>query len=613
MKKIIENIKQHYKELTIAVVIGLVLGVVTTLIFSSPNESTDSSTHQQIDSSAHQHESEDPTTWTCSMHPQIKQDKPGDCPICGMDLIPLESAKSGGDNINPDEIMLTESAAKLADIQTTEVKKGNPVKTIFMQGKVEADERNIAELTARFGGRLEKLFVNFTGERVKKGQKLATIYSPELVTAQRELIEAVSLKDDRPQIYRAAKAKLKLWDLNDAQIEAIETKGEPKLYFDVLSPVSGTVTNRHVAVGDYVKMGDPLFKVVNLSSVWVMFDAYEADLPWIEVGDKIEFTVNALPGKNFEAKATFIDPFISPRERTAKVRVQLKNPNAKLKPGMFAGGTLHSSIAAKANELLIPKSSILWTGKRSVVYVKVPDREQPSFLCREIELGPEAGNFYVVADGLKEGEKIATNGVFKIDAAAQLEGKQSMMNPEGEKISTGHDHGGMDMSGDDDAEAQNETATPDDLAAPEAFKKQLTNVYQKYIDMKDAFVASDAQEVSNHAAQVKNMLDKVDMGLLKGDAHMQWMDYLETLNKTIQSISKTTDLEKQRKTFSKFNLAFYKAVKAFGLKGVETHYQYCPMANRDQGAYWFSNEKEIRNPYFGESMLKCGENREIIK
>ncbi|ALO17277.1 Cation efflux system protein CusB precursor [Salinivirga cyanobacteriivorans] len=613
MKNIIENIKQHYKTLSIAVGIGIVLGVLFTLIFSSPNQSINTSTHQNTNTSTHQHEQEEPTTWTCSMHPQIKQEKPGDCPICGMDLIPLEKANSGDDNIDPDEIMLTESAAKLADIQTTMVKKGNPSKTIFLQGKVEADERNIAELTARFGGRLEKLFVNFTGERVQKGQKLATIYSPELVTAQRELLEAVSLKENRPQIYKAAKAKLKLWDLSDAQISAIEEKGEPKLYFDILAPINGTVMKRHVAVGDYVKMGDPLFKVVNLSTVWVMFDAYEADLPWIEKGDNVEFAVEALPGKTFEAKVSFIDPFINPQVRTAKVRVEIRNPEDKLKPGMFVSGTLHSTIAAKSNQLLIPKSSILWTGKRSVVYVKIPERESPSFLYREIELGPEAGNFYVVASGLDEGEEIATNGVFKIDAAAQLEGKRSMMNPKGEKVSTGHDHDDMQMGSADEGKTKKTYTLPEDYSAPDAFQQQLTVVYHEYIDMKDAFVASDTQKVSNEAGQVKKVLDEVDMGLLDGDAHMKWMDHLEILNRTIETISKSGDLEEQRKTFSEFNLAFYKAVKTFGLEGVKTHYQYCPMANRDQGAYWFSNEEEIKNPYFGESMLKCGENREVFE
>lgn len=152
-----------------------------------------------------------------------------------------------------------------------------------MQGKVQADERNIAEITARFGGRIEQLFVNFTGQHVRKGEKLATIYSPELVTAQRELLEVLTFKERRPSLYKAVRNKLKLWDLTDKQISAIEEKGEPQFYFDVLSPISGTVILRHVAIGDYVKEGTALFKVVDLSKVWVMFDAYESDLPWIKL------------------------------------------------------------------------------------------------------------------------------------------------------------------------------------------------------------------------------------------------------------------------------------------------------------------------------------------
>ncbi len=162
---------------------------------------------------------------------------------------------------------------------------------------MQADERNIAELTARFGGRIEKLFVNYTGQNVRLGEKLATIYSPDLVTAQRELLEAISFKEDRPSFYLAAKSKLKLWDLSDDQINAIEEKGEPQLYFDILSPISGTVMMRHVALGDYVKEGSALFQVTNLSKVWVMFDAYESDLPWIKTGDHVELTIQSLPGK----------------------------------------------------------------------------------------------------------------------------------------------------------------------------------------------------------------------------------------------------------------------------------------------------------------------------
>ncbi len=584
-----------------ALIAGLLLGW---LLFRSPAPEPPAAPEHD----RHIHGQDKETIWTCSMHPQIRQDEPGQCPICGMDLIPLSSTESV--DVHPDAIAMTESAAKLADIQTMTVTRGTPKKTVFLQGKVAADERNIAELTARFGGRIEKLFVNFTGQTVTKGEKLATIYSPGLIAAQQELIEARALKESRPSLYKAARAKLKLWDLSQEQIADIEQQGEPKLYFDVLSPISGTVMKRHVALGDYVSEGSALFKVTDLSRVWVLFDAYESDLPWIRVGDPVEFTIQSRPGQTFKADVTFVDPVIDPRTRTAKVRVEVSNEQRDLKPEMFAQGVLHSNIAEASNHLLIPRTAILWTGKRAVVYVKV-NPESPTFRNREITLGPEAGDFYVVADGLQPGEEIAVHGVFKIDAAAQLEGKPSMMNPAGGKVSTGHDHGDMDLQAGD---RQVKTETPaQDQSVPAEFKQQLTGVYNDYLKMKDAFVASDAGQVSQHAEQVRTALEKVDMSLLKGDAHMSWMDQLTQLKKSITAIAKSDDLKKQRLEFADFNQMFYSTVKTFGLSNVTVYYQYCPMANKDAGAYWLSSVKEIRNPYFGESMLKCGETRETIE
>jgi len=599
MKKILDNIKENYRLVLGVLVVGLFLGW---LIFH-PSKAERVPEMKIEGHEGHDHSSEDPTTWTCSMHPQIKQDKPGQCPICAMDLIPVATAQSTGEFFDPNEIVLTESAAKLADIQTMIVSKGKPQKSLYLQGKVHPDERNIAELTARFGGRIERLFVNFTGQNVQKGEKLATLYSPDLVTAQRELLEAITYKESRPSFYTAAKTKLKLWDLREDQIIAIEEKGEPQLYFDILSPISGTVMMRHVALGDYVKEGTALFQVTDLSRVWVMFDAYESDLPWIKTGDRVELTIPSLPGNSYEGIVRHIDPFINPTTRVARVRIELPNKGLKLKPEMFAKGLLHSKIAASSDQLLIPKSSILWTGKRAVVYVSLPERGSPSFLYREIILGPEAGNFYVVSEGLMEGEEIAVNGVFKIDAAAQLEGKPSMMNPGGGKVSSGHDH----------SQHENMEMTTEPSEVSTEFKKQLQGVYDSYSTMKDAFITSNADEVRKNAGKVKSSLQKVNMALLKGEAHISWMKYLEVMESEITSISTSSNISTQRISFAEFNDAFYASVKAFGLQHGMIYYQYCPMANGDKGAYWLSNIEEIANPYFGDEMLKCGETRETME
>lgn len=601
MKNIINNIKENYKLVIAVLVVGILLG----LIFSGSSDKHVVNSNNIEGHEGHNHESEDPTTWTCSMHPQIKQDKPGLCPICAMDLIPLTSMQSSGDDVDPNEIVMTESAAKLADIQTMMVQLGVPEKSIHLQGKIHADERNISELTARFGGRIEKLFVNYTGQTVRKGEKLATVYSPALVTAQRELLEAISFKDTRPSLYQAARGKLKLWDLTEKQIAGIEKKGEPTLYFDVVSPISGTVTMRHVAIGDYIKEGTKLFKVVDLSKLWVMFDAYESDLPWVKLNDKVEFSVQALPGKNYEAKVTYIDPFINGKTRVAKVRAEVSNKEQLLKPEMFVNGVVVSKIAEDSDELLIPKSSILWTGKRAIVYVKVPDRESPSFLYREVVLGPEAGSFFVVKEGLSQGEEIAINGVFKIDAAAQLIGLPSMMNPEGGQMSTGHNHGEMSV---DHSKHEIQTYNVDSK-----FKNQLTQFYQAYLSLNKAFVSSDPNQVVSQSKELLDQLESIDMSLLKGDAHMSWMEDLKVLESKLKEISDVNDIDKQRIAFAPFNQALYKSIKSFGLDKVTVYFQYCPMANGDKGAYWFSDSEEIRNPYFGDMMLKCGEVKETIK
>ena len=420
----------------VALVIGLVLGWI---FFGGSSQTAP----QQTEIAEHDHEGE--TIWTCSMHPQIKMNKAGQCPICGMDLIPLDD-EIAEESSDPNEIQMSEAAIKLAEIQTAIVQKGQAERTVYLLGTVKPDERNIAELTARFGGRIEKLNINFTGQNVRKGDKLATIYSPVLISAQRELLEALKYKETNPGFYKAARTKLALWDLTEEQINDLEKSGETQYYFSLLSPISGTVTKRDVSIGDYIKVGSPMFEVINLKKVWVMFDAYESDLPWIKNGDEIEFTIQSLPGQNFTGKVKYIDPFINEITRVAKIRVELNNAKLELKPEMFANGLLRSEMES-TGDLLIPKSSVLWTGKRSVVFVKVLDRKKTSFVYREIILGPKAGNFYVVSSGLNEGEEIAVNGVFKIDAAAQLAGKASMMNPAGGKVSTGHDHGSMKMEG----------------------------------------------------------------------------------------------------------------------------------------------------------------------
>jgi Cu(I)/Ag(I) efflux system membrane fusion protein len=345
-----------------------------------------------------------------------------------MDLIPLIHSNV---SVDPEAIQFTPEAAQLANVLTSVVTSQKPVKEVRLYGKVQADERLLQSQVAHIPGRIEQLMVNFTGETVKKGQTLAVIYSPELVTAQQELLEAAKTKDTQPGIYEAAREKLQLWKLTDSQISNIEGSGSVQTKFEIVSNTSGIVTARRVNNGDHVSQGTVLYDIADLSSLWVMFDAYESDLPFLNVGDNLDFTVQAMPGKSYSGRIIFIDPVLDPVNRVSKVRVEISNPSGRLKPEMFATGIVQANLGDFRNKLVIPRSAVLWTGKRSIVYVKQAGTSEPIFKMREIELGPMLGSSYIVEDGLMEGEEIVTQGTFSVDAAAQLEGKPSMMNPSG--------------------------------------------------------------------------------------------------------------------------------------------------------------------------------------
>jgi Cu(I)/Ag(I) efflux system membrane fusion protein len=370
--------------------------------------------------------------WTCSMHPQIRQDKPGQCPLCAMDLIPVKTAGASGEAASPESIALSKEAAALANIRTTRVSRGKPVKEVRLYGSIQPDERLARSLVAHTGGRIEQLFVNFTGETIRQGQKIATLYSPELLNAQQELLEAARIQPGRQPapLLEAAREKLRLLKLTDSQIAAIEQSGQTSPLTDILAHTEGVVTARKVAQGDYVNPGSVLFELTDLSKVWAMFDAYEADLPYLQTGDAASYTLQALPGKTYSGRIAFIEPSLDKTTRTAKVRVETPNPGLLLKPEMYAQAVVKASLGGYEESLIVPQSAVLWTGKRSIVYVKQPDASAPVFSLREVELGPSLGDSRILLSGVEEGEEIVSSGTFAVDASAQLEGKRSMMNNE---------------------------------------------------------------------------------------------------------------------------------------------------------------------------------------
>ncbi len=390
--------------------------------------------------------------YTCSMHPNVRQSEPGNCPICGMELIPAGETDSGSSAGTGDyELKMTEAAARLAEVQTTKVVKDIAVKKVRMPGKIAVDERLVSNVTAHFPGRITQLYVDYKGARIQKGERLASIYSPQLLSAQRELLETRKHKESNESLYKSTRRKLELWELPEEEIQKIERSGEVINELDIVSPAEGYVLKRNVSEQDHVMEGTVMYEIANLSTVWVTFEAYEHDLAGLSEGDDVLFTVEAYPGKTFEAEITYIDPTLDPQSRTATVRVETPNPERRLKPQMLAEGVISSEISGGKEQTLIPRSAVLWTGERSVVYVQKPNTEQPTFEFREVELGPRVGDQYVVKSGVEEGEEVVTKGNFKIDSAAQLAGKASMMNknPDGSKPA-GHNHGSMEETNEQD-------------------------------------------------------------------------------------------------------------------------------------------------------------------
>ncbi|MFD2099689.1 efflux RND transporter periplasmic adaptor subunit [Flagellimonas iocasae] len=565
--------KENIIYIGIAVIVGLLAGY---LIFGG---SSDTAMKEQ----EHDHSTEMASgeMWTCSMHPQIMQPEPGSCPICGMDLIPADAT---GEGLAYSQISMTPNALTLAGVETVTVGVGNTdAGNVKLSGKVAVNQESDAVQSAYFNGRIERLNINYEGEEVKRGQQLATIYSPELVSAQQELITALKLKSTQPALYTAVRNKLKLWKLSESQINQIETSGKVVENFPVYANVSGVVSSIMVEEGDYVKTGSPLVKVANLNSVWAIFDAYENQLALFKKGQTLEVSTKSYPNETFQATISFVDPLLNNSTRTLEVRADLDNKKGLLKPGMFVVGEIKMDTKSSETVLTIPESAVLWTGERSVVYVQ-PNLSEAVFEMREVALGNLSNGSYAVISGLESGEEVVAKGTFTVDAAAQLQGKKSMMNKSGGATMTGHEGHGMKMTFSED------------------FESGFNAVIDSYLKLKNALVDSNTNEAKKWAREASQKVQHLktmemdDMG----------MTHIKKIEEYLSNISGEKSIEEQRSHF--VFLSENMILVANQMKGLDQklYVQHCPMANNEKGANWLSAEKEIKNPYYGEDMLTCG-------
>jgi multidrug efflux pump subunit AcrA (membrane-fusion protein) len=294
--------------------------------------------------------------WTCSMHPQIKQKDSGRCPICDMDLTPMREDAGGGGKAS---LRLGERARHLASIRTTPVEYRELVKSVYTVGKIDYNESSVSHVTAWVSGRIEKLYVDFTGTIVKKGEHLVSMYSPDLLSTQKEYLLAYSgieqfSNSDIPEVISSSKSllentrqRLLLWGITVEQIDELERTQKPQNNLTIFAPIGGTVIHKNAIEGMYFKTGDKLFTIVDLSRVWLYLDIYEYDLPWIRYGQEIEVLAESYPGEVFHGKVVFINPFLNEATRAVKVRINMDNREGKLKPGMYVNARLKAKLGSK--------------------------------------------------------------------------------------------------------------------------------------------------------------------------------------------------------------------------------------------------------------------------
>ncbi len=560
-----------------------------------------------------------------------------------MDLIPVISDRGIGE-LGPREIRLSPQALILAEVQVAPVERKPLEKEVRLVGKVDYDETRRKSITAWLPGRIDSVYVDFTGTTVRKGEPLVSVYSPELLATQEEFIQAIraereleaspleTMRETALRTVESSRGKLRLLGLSPEQIARIELDGTPTEHITIYSPLGGVVIEKNALEGMYVQTGMPLYAIADLSSVWVMLDVYEADLQWLRLGQRVAFTSDAWPGETFTGTVSFIDPVLNDTTRTVNVRVSVPNPKGKLKPDMFVRSVLHSVIGKTAQDLplVIPASAPLVTGKRAVVYVASAGKEG-IYEGREVVLGTRAGEYYEVKQGLAEGEMVVVNGAFKIDSAVQILAKPSMMNPEGGVAPAVHNHGGTPAPAADPhaghtAAVESEpapqehgghgvsvsgyntgaVARPDEV--PQAFKVQLDRLYSMYFTIQDALSRDSLADARNAAGNLVKEVAKAEMKLLKGEAHDAWMRESESIRESAGTIAAAQNLDAAREAFLHLSLTTIGIADTFGVSGNIPVYRFhCPMADDNRGADWLQNEPIVHNPYLGSAMVSCGE------
>lgn len=584
------------------------------------------------DHSGHGHDSDSDkaggTTYTCPMHPQIVQDKAGTCPICSMDLVPV--VKTGEKST---EIMLSESQMQLANVIVQPVASGSIGNSTVLNARLAADEQQTDVISSRVAGRIERLYVKETGQLIRKGQVLYEIYSEPLLTQQQEYLLALrqveELNEPRYEDFcRAAEQKLRLYGMTDEQIAGLAKTRTVQPRIPFVAPAGGTVTEIAASEGQYVGEGALLYRLANLGQLWVEAELYAGEARFVKVGDRIPVQVIGYENSPMmNARVTFINPEYRAGSQVLVMRAVMPNPGGRFQPGQQARVLLRHGVQ---RGLTLPVDAVVRAGQGAVVFVKTgqggPTDRQPDgsvFQPRRVQTGTETDQQVSITNGLNGDEQIAMSGAYLLYSELIL---KKGINP----ITAGVEEGvkstptmesnptapaGMSNRGTvpSDKPVADAATAPKSHKAPDAFKKQLTAVYETSLKLTEALIGANSGQAKTLAGGVGKALAGVDMMLLSGAAHTDWMTYLNTMNAALKTLSTTADLEKQRTAYAQFEEGLYRSVKAFGVTDRPVYRQFCPMALNNKGSYWLSDKKPIRNPYFGDQMLTCGETKEIIQ